>query len=181
MKKILSISLAVLLLFVLCVPAYASSTDTITTDGGTSTGAVTGSYEPGVTGGTVINVEIQWNNLSFTYHGTREAVWDPKTCTYSEPEEAGWNDSNASIVITNRSNTAISAVPEYEATEGYEAAGMDFSTDDLHVISADTGEGGPQTGTITVTPTGYLPEGTSNQTIGHITVTITQADSSKTE
>ena len=53
---------------------------------------------------------------------------------------------------------------------------MEFSENDLTVGSADNGEdGGAGTAvkeTITVTPSGTLPEGTENKEIGHITVTI---------
>ena len=53
---------------------------------------------------------------------------------------------------------------------------MEFSENDLTVGSADNGEdGGAGTAvkeTITVTPSGTLPEGTANEEIGHITVTI---------
>lgn len=167
MKKAFSFLLAVLLVIAICPQVLAT---TIEVDNGTTVSDVTGSYEAGAVGGTVISVEIAWNNLDFTYHAASEAVWDPGTCTYSEPIEAGWKESNASITVTNRSNTAISAVPVYQAEAGFEAAGVSFSSTALQVASAE--EGGPQTASITVTPTGTLPEGTSSAVIGHITVTV---------
>ena len=78
--------------------------------------------------------------------------------------------------MTNHSNTDITATPSYTAKEGYESAGMNFSTSALQVATADNGvdgaAGSAVVDTITVTPTGSLPEGTEDATIGTITITI---------
>ena len=90
--------------------------------------------------------------------------------------EAGWEEGKGTISITNHSNTDVNASASYEAAEGFETANMEFSENDLTVGSADNGEdGGAGTAvkeTITVTPSGTLPEETENEEIGHITVTI---------
>ena len=53
---------------------------------------------------------------------------------------------------------------------------MNFSTDALRVATADNGVDGTAgtavTDTITVTPTGSLPEDTEGATIGTITITV---------
>ena len=53
---------------------------------------------------------------------------------------------------------------------------MNFDTEALRVDTADNGIDGEagmeKIGTISVTPTGTLPEGTTNDVIGTITITI---------
>ena len=173
MKKAVSILLAAALILCMSVPVYA---EPITVNQGSASSEVTGTYVPGTAGGTVFSVEITWSGLSFTYNGESKQEWDPEKLEYTgEARSAGWAESNAAITVKNRSNTIITATPNYAKEEGY-TAGMNFSTDKLYVLSAEpTGDatvGTEKTGSITVTPTGTLPEGTKDATIGTITVTI---------
>lgn len=66
--------------------------------------------------------------------------------------------------------------PTYTAKDGFETAGVSFSTSALNVATANNGIDGAAgtavTGNITVTPTGSLPEGTKDAVIGTITITI---------
>ncbi len=144
--------------------------------GGSDSSPVTGTYEAGASAETVYSVDIAWEGLSFTYHGADEGTWDPDTHQYEGSTEAGWEEGKGTISITNHSNTDVNASASYEAAEGFETTNMEFSENDLTVGSADNGEdGGAGTAvkeTITVTPSGTLPEGTENKEIGHITVTI---------
>jgi len=173
MKKAVSILLAAALILSLGIPAFAAD---VTENQGSASSPVTGTYVPGTAGGTVFSVEIQWSGLSFTYNGESKQEWDPEKLEYTgvaTPE--GWAESNAAITVKNRSNTIITATPNYAKEEGY-TAGMNFSTDKLYVLSAEpTGDattGEVKSGTISVKPTGTLPENTENKTIGTITVTI---------
>lgn len=173
MKKAVSILLAAALILCMGVPVYAES---ITADQGSASSPVTGTYVPGTAGGTVFSVEITWSDLSFTYNGESKQVWDPDTLEYTgEARSAGWAESNAAITVKNRSNTIITATPSYEKAAGFDA-GMEFAVKELYVLSAEpTGEvtkGDEKSGTISVKPTGTLPENTQNTTIGTITVTI---------
>ena len=176
MKKAVSIFLAAALILSLGIPAFAAD---VTENQGIASSPVTGTYVPGTAGGTVFSVEIEWSGLSFTYNGESKQEWDPENLVYTgEARSEGWAESNAAITVKNRSNTIITATPNYEKADDYADAGMEFAVKELYVRSAEpTGEattGEEKSGSITVTPTGTLPEGTKDTTIGTITVTITE-------
>lgn len=169
MKKIVSFCLALALVMSLGITAFAADETDVGT--GSYSTAVTGSTVNGTTGGTVFMVDITWTGLNFTYHGAKEPTWDSETHTYTD-RVAAWWEGTGSISIVNDSNTRIYAAPTYEAATGYEDADMVFSTNKLRVASAEYGT--QQSGTITVTPTGSLPNDTQSKTIGTITVTIAE-------
>lgn len=172
MKKIVSMILALVMIMSLSVTAFAAEG---VTNGGTDTSDVKGTYSSTATV-TVYSVDIAWDGLSFTYNGAFEGNWNPKTHEYEDATAAGWAAGNGTITVTNHSNTAITATPSYTAVEAYKSAGVSFSSSALEVASADNGVDGSAgtavTGTITVTPTGSLPEGTKDAVIGTITITI---------
>ena len=172
MKKIVSLILALAMVMSLSVTAFAAEG---VTNGGTDTSDVKGTYSSTATV-TVYSVDIAWEGLSFTYNGAFEGNWNPETHEYEDATAAGWAAGNGTITVTNHSNTAITATPSYTAKNGYETAGVSFSTSALNVATADNGvdgaAGSAVTGTITVTPTGSLPEGTEDAVIGTITITI---------
>lgn len=170
MKQLVSLALAIVMIMCLSTTAFAETAEAP----GNNTAEVTGSYVAGYeSNGIVYSVDIVWGDLSFIYHAEKGAVWDPENLTYSEVEPAYWEGSSE-IKITNRSNTKISVVPAYAPAEGYGDAGMDFSTRDLSVASAEGGAA--QFGTITVTPNGFLPAMEGSNTIGTITLTIAQGN-----
>ncbi len=172
MKKLLSLILALALVLSLSVTAFAAEG---VSNGGTDSADVKGTYSTEATV-TVYSVDIAWSGLEFTYNGAFEGNWNPENHEYEDATAAGWAAGNGTITVTNHSNAAITATPTYTAKEGYESAGMNFSTDALQVATADNGVDGAAgtavVGTITVTPTGSLPEGTKDATIGTITITI---------
>ena len=172
MKKILSLILASTMAISLSVTAFAAGG---ITSGGTDSSDVKGTYSSEATV-TVYSVDIAWEGLSFTYNGAFEGNWNPETHEYEDVTAAGWAAGNGTITVTNHSNTDITATPSYTAKDGYESAGMNFSTSALQVATTDNGiDGAPGSAvvdTITVTPTGSLPEGTEDATIGTITITI---------
>lgn len=168
MKKFVSIALATIMMLCLSIPAFAAAV----TETGDYTAEVTGNYVAGnESSGIVYCVNISWKALDVTYHAEKGAVWNPDTLEYSEIASAYW-EGQGTITVTNRSNTRISAVPTYTAKEEYPDADMAFSTDKLKVSSAELGTEG--IGSITVTPTGSLPEMKESATIGTITLTIAQ-------
>lgn len=170
----------------------ANNKATITEDKGTATAPVTGTY---VLSGdqTVYNVDITWEDLSFTYNEEAKGIWNPTTHTYDgEKKEAGWENKTAVITIKNHSNTDVAATPSYKAEEGFADVNMQFSNSNNEVLAdkagenvityisigsadngkGDNGAGSPVTETLTVKPTGELPPGTNNEKIGTITITI---------
>lgn len=169
MKKLISLCLALAIVMSLSITAFAA--DQTDVGVGDYSAEVTGSTVNGTTGGTVFMIDISWTGMNFTYHGAKEPTWDAENHTYTE-RVAAWWEGQGSISIVNDSNTRIYAAPVYEAAAGYEDADMVFSTEKLQVASAEYGS--QQSGTITVTPTGSLPNDTQDKTIGTITVTIAE-------
>lgn len=168
MKKLVSLALAVITILCLSVPAFATEV----TEAGDYTAEVTGSYIAGIEGSnTVYCVDITWEDLDMTYHAAKEAVWDTDNLEYSVVTPAYW-EGEGTITVTNRSNIGISATPSYSAAAGYSNANMIFSTDKLRVSTAEFGT--EHSGSITVTPTGWLPSMDESDTIGTITLTIAQ-------
>ena len=172
MKKIISLLLTLTLILGLPVTAFAADG---VSNGGADTSDVKGTYSSTATV-TVYSVDITWEGLSFTYNGAFEGNWNPETHEYEDATAAGWAAGKGTITVTNHSNADITATPSYVAVEEYKSAGVSFSTSALEVASADNGVDGAAgtavAGTITVTPTGTLPEGTKDAVIGTITITI---------
>lgn len=174
MKRTAAFALAALC--ALALPASALA-DTINGQG-SQQATVTGSYRSGGESQTVYSVEISWEKLNFTYTGAFKGTWNPSTHTYDDATEASWNGGQGTLTIANNSNTEIQAKFKYTPQTGYESADMDFSSNDIVVDSADNesgeeGKGSTVTETVTVTPSGSLPETTAENTkIGTITITI---------
>lgn len=173
MKKIISLILTVVMVMSLTTVAFAAEGDQTNVGTGDYSTNVTGTYVAGTaSNGTVFSVDIAWSGMSFTYHAEQAPVWDAAEHSYSKAVAAYW-EGEGTITVTNHSNAKISAVPTYKAAAGYDDADMTFSTDELKLASAaDTNAA--VTGTITVTPDGFLPEMSAAATIGSITVTIAQ-------
>ena len=173
MKKTIAILLAVALMMSLAATVFAAGSK-IETGDGTASQVVKGTYTAKETK-TVYSVDITWSNMEFTYNEAYKGEWNPSTHKDENATAASWTGVGT-ITVTNHSNTAIIAVPSYKANEAYKAAGMGFNVASLSVASADNGANGAagtaQTGTITVTPNGSLPQGTKNAEIGTITITI---------
>jgi len=127
-------------------------------------------------------VDIEWSNLSFTYQEGAKR-WDTTKHEYVDMEgsEGRWDESKAVITVTNHSNAAVSAAPEWKASEPFANVDMVFKGADgsdinggfpLVLESADL-ENKEVIGTIHVTPAGHLDESAIQTTkIGVITITI---------
>lgn len=173
MKKLFSLVLALALLLSLSVPAFAAE---ITPNGNNASADVNGTYVAGAESDIVYSVDIAWEGLNFTYTDSSKGTWNPTNHAYENGTAASWSGTG-NITVTNHSNDGIVVIPAYMQEEAYKDASMNFDATALTVASADNGEGeegagAAKSGTITVTPTGSLPAGTSETKIGTITLTI---------
>lgn len=170
--KITALILACLLVFSMTVNVFAENG---IGNNGTDSSDVKGTYNKNETA-KVYSVDIAWEGLSFTYNSENKGIWNAETHEYEGATEAGWSEGTGKITVTNHSNTSITATPVYTPKIGFASTGMQFDSTALTVATADNGTDGgagtPVVGTIIVTPTGTLPEGTVNTTIGTITITI---------
>ncbi len=168
MKKLTALILALTLVLSCSATAFAA------VGKGDQTQEVKGTYQAGTVSDTIYSVDISWEGLSFTYTAPAEGTWNPTTLSYDGAGTEGSWSGTGTITVKNRSNTAITATPKYAANANYEGAEITFDKAVLTVANADTGAavGTEQSGTITVQPSGDLPEGTEDAVIGTITLTI---------
>lgn len=110
MKKIISLILALAMVFSMAVMASAAAqTDTYKTADSTWTGsnASVGNILLDVTGATtpVYKVTVTWSTLEFEY-AFDAGQWDPETHTYNAGN-TGWNDATGTVNIANDSNATV--------------------------------------------------------------------------
>lgn len=166
MKKILSLVLALVMIMSLATTAFAATVES-------GTAEVKGTYvDNSETDTTVVyKVDIEWEGLSFTYTEGGSYGWNTDTHQYDVLDsDAGWS-GQGTITVTNHSNAAVTASFKYAAVTGYEDASVNFSVASLALKSAAE-TNAAVSGSVTVTPAGKLPKGTSNQVIGNITITV---------
>ena len=130
-------------------------------------------------------MDISWGSMAFIYTDASRGTWNAETHRYEGAKAAAWSwaDKANEITVTNHSNDGITVTPSYTAETAYSAATMSFDKTSLTLATADNGENGAAgtatNGTITVTPGGSVPAGTSGK-IGQITLSIAGADDSPT-
>lgn len=139
--KVLMVS-AVLALTVGCAgTAFAASgTSTLTTSDGKQDVPVTGHYE-GTAPVETYSVDLEWDDMTFTYTTTGDMTWDPATHTYKNGaavNEGSWTaaggGSSAGITATNHSNAGVNVAfsfAENTDTVGNFAGSLDTTSKQL--------------------------------------------------
>ena len=179
MKKILSIVLALVMVFALSTTAFAAGAKT---DEGLGLVESSNNVDVIIDSTTVENitavyyVDVEWESLDFTYtfDKTVDNVWDPETHTYTvadgEDGNANWDKTSATITVTNHSNEAVAiAATAPAAMNGVTTsvtAGFDLPSAVGYAVDA-----AEITDTFTVSIDG-IPTVEENFTIGAVTVTI---------
>ena len=167
------------------------SDGTVVENGGQASCDVTGSYVNGQDGGTVYRVDITWGAMEFTYTDVSKD-WDPDTHQYNSvvPAAWSWTEDTNKITVTNHSNTAVDASFAYQNNPGYNIetafcdasiSGSPLTDSKLEIASAEPEDGNVQGSAksgdaylqITV---GSITEEDSGQTLGTVTVTISDQD-----
>lgn len=180
MKKF--ISMILVLALVMTVSATVTATEATEPNSGNSQ-EIWAIYEEGAKDSSIISVDISWQKMSFTYKGESEPVWNANLHQYEgEATEAGWAPSEATITITNNSNTILKGSFKYEYIEQFKDISMAFTDMAPYIGSADTNEstdaegnpkGTPCAVSVKVIPTGVLEkENVESVKIGTITVAI---------
>ena len=184
MKKIFAIVVVMILCVALSTTAFAASP--IVSIGGTDTKNVKGSYQAGSTPSTVYSVALTWGSMEFTYTDAIAGSWNPSTHVYEGATAAAWSwtaESNR-ITATNHSNAAVTAGLSFANAGGtyLGIAGGFYSTSTTGSGSVSNIPLATAVGTeLASAPTGAayfrvtggsIASGTSNATIGTITVTL---------
>ena len=163
MKKILAALLALTMLAVMSIPAFAVETglrnETIDLD------AVFNDRGADVYND-VYSVNVEWDDMTFTY-STRKVTytWDEESLDWvaSETLNAGWDKENATITVTNRSSLGINVAAV--ATDDFVVTGAG----NVESAIVDGGTNAPQELVLTVTPPSVITESITDATV---TVTI---------
>ena len=163
MKKFFALALALALTLALSVTCFAALEN--------KTGDVTATYKTPDAAGTVYQVDVAFDAMTFTYTPEGNGVWDPDNHVYKDKAAAKWEGAGT-ITVTNHSNAAVNVTLSYQAVEGFATATATFSKTTFTLDSAATNNAAT-TDSATLTMGGSLPASATTATkIGTVTVAL---------
>lgn len=62
----------------------------------------------------VYRIDVNWEELVFTYTFADDSTWDPDTHTYGTTNDGSWDKSSAKITVTNHSNDTIDVSSKFD-------------------------------------------------------------------
>ena len=176
MKKLFATLLAVAMLASVSVTAFAAETNHGTQDTEITVG---GSYVSGAAGSSVISVDIEWEDMNFTYSVASQGTWNPATHAYDGQTEGGWSDNTPAITVTNHSNVAVNATLGFTAdVTGVVGTFTEASgTENDNILNLATAEGTEVANAPTATANFGISGAAidADKTLGTITVAIAKA------
>ena len=166
MKKIISLTLALMLILSMSTIAFAAEQS--------DSHDVTARYEKTENEEAIYNVDIAWGELTFTYSEHTEKTWNPDTHTYDTETSGGWDKTEASVTVTNHSNVEVTVAMALTPVEG---TGVEVSlTGGNGTLAAgvegDVAGAAAVTGKLTVSGTPNDTVTAEGIKVGEITVTI---------
>ena len=164
MKKLLVLSLAIVMLFAMATTCFAAELPA------NKTQDVTATYNATDNTTVVYGVDVAWTDLEFTYSYGKG--WNTTTHQYADAETGSWTDAEGTVTVTNHSNAAIKATVTYAGANGVTATVSNSGV--LNLGSAATGNAAVSD-SVTITVTG-TPADLTNTTIGTVTVAFSAAD-----
>jgi len=182
MKKILTLTLVVVLAFAMMAISVSAEETKVELDDLTTNNSTTGDVNVNLSGAEnlpiVYSVDVSWQTLDFTYVYDNTQVWNPEDHTYSESTTAGWSNSSAAITVTNHSNALIRAKASFSGGASSLTRNdvtATISNPSFTVASAvgtepDSAPKGTFTCTVTGVPT--VQSGTTSFTVGTITISF---------
>ena len=175
MKKLLTSTLAFVLVASMGVTAFAA--DNTATNNGTAGTDITvnGKYQAGAPAADVIFVDIAWDAMDFTYTAPSKGTWNTATHQYENAVAGGWaatSGTDPKITLTNHSNIPVKVNFAF-ATD---VSGLDglFSDRELFLDTAEnTTAGNAPSAQSTFSLAGDGIDAT--QDVGTVTVTVANA------
>lgn len=123
--------------------------------------------------GVLYSVDVEWEDVSFTYSGGK-SQWNPTDHEYNaEVSAPDWTDKTGKITVTNNSNIGIIAGFAFEAAdEANGTAGLNFSVPEIMFDNADgADESSVLSGTVDITAKGVPAK---DGAIGKIVISLTK-------
>jgi len=112
----------------------------------------------------VIDVEIKWNKMTFTYNVENNYTWDKTTHKYTKNKEKKyWTNNGNNIVVTNKTNKKITLYPTYKSS--YKNITGKFNLNKIE-LEGNTNK------LITFELNGTLTKSYNNTKIGYITISL---------
>lgn len=181
-----TIALFLILVLMVAMGTTAAATETAENINGEEHN-VQAVYQKGTKDKTVIDVDISWEQMIFTYEGKSEPVWNAEKLRYEgDVTDEGWAAETGLITICNNSNAVLQATLAYANEPGYEGVSMRFTDAAPYIGSAYTDDnqdaegnvcGTPCQVTIKVIPKGALSSQAEEKTdIGTITISLEPCD-----
>lgn len=148
MKKIITLALAVLMIFAMSVSAFADdylgnwdsandAADATTNETGAQNVTIT-LNDQAEDPAKVYYVQVLWESLAFTYTFASNAVWNPENHQYEVDGNAAngtWSDA-ATVTMKNHSNDIVNVTVSQEDANTSDAVTIVLSTEDAQDIAA---------------------------------------------
>lgn len=123
---------------------------------------------------TVYSVDLEWDDMTFTYNKSGTKTWNPTTHTYTDSTTSGWDKTSATIEATNHSNASVTISFQYQAVGDTGVTGSmsknSFTLEAGVVNKPDEAAKNSSVLNISGTPNGTVTA--ESITVGTITVTI---------
>ena len=113
MKKIIALALAITMLVAMSAPAYAAKS--IDSHGDSASIPVGVIFQAKGVAFKTFSVDIEWEDMTFTYTKAADGEWDPATHSYTGGSEGSWSTDTSTITITNHSDINVNATLEFES------------------------------------------------------------------
>lgn len=140
MKKIVSFALAIMMIAIMSLTAFAT---TIDKSGNSASIPVVGTYTAGsATSGDSVSVTVEWENMEFTYTGASQGSWNPNSHSYGITA-GSWSTNKGTITVKNHSNVAVTATLDWKqnneitGTINGTFSGNDVKNNVMELVSAD--------------------------------------------
>ena len=114
MKKFIAFALAIIMLVAMSAPAYAAESS-VDSHGNTVSIPVGVIFQAKGAAVKTFSVDIEWEDMTFTYTKSADGEWDPATHSYTGGSEGSWSTDTSTITITNHSEIGVNATLEFES------------------------------------------------------------------
>ncbi len=173
MKKIIVVTLALVMALMMCASAFAVEH----TQTGTQDIDVKAQYSGTITTPNKVCVDITWGKMEFTYSEAGTKDWDATKHEYTNNTSDTWTGEGNTVTVINHSNIPLTISLEFKADATYSLVTGSFgekaSFDLDSAVNTKYDEAPKDTATLTLD--GQLADTVSQMTkIGSITVTIAE-------